>query len=355
MDDIAEPDDLEVKRRGRFFAIERGAWDRVIGLGLNQGCAFMVMAAGTGRGQRRTPWSVWAIERYAAIGRQRAGEAIQALIAADLVRVVKGGTRPLYDIGLPPPEDANPSAPEWIWLPTTIVTGTDATARRETPLARIRQTRNAEALRMLVELYACHDLPGEGGIDRRALVSSFIGRRIYDRGAFVVWAFQRGRKSASATRAPGSAWRTGEADAEGRDTGSAAFWGAINVLQDLGMVEWVPHLCESGPDGEIIHSLAATGGTPDERRAFFAARGAALALLPAKLQSTVAEGAEILVPVHRHMGDVEMAEICRMTYRPHTGDTGRWWEKMAALADIAAGYETIIVNAGREVPRASVA
>ncbi len=57
----------EAKGTGRFFAIYKDQWPKVCALGLNPAVAYLVMACGTGRDNRRTVWSVNAIEKYSGV------------------------------------------------------------------------------------------------------------------------------------------------------------------------------------------------------------------------------------------------------------------------------------------------
>jgi hypothetical protein len=84
------------KGQGDFFAVDRRAWARACGLGLNAAVAYLVLARGTGADNRATTWSVQAIEKYTSVSRGRAHEALKALQRADLMQVLREGTRPKY-------------------------------------------------------------------------------------------------------------------------------------------------------------------------------------------------------------------------------------------------------------------
>lgn len=84
--------------RGDFFAIDHRLWAKVCGLGLNAAVAYLVMARGTGGDNRTTSWSANAIRKHTGIGPKRAGEAIDQLIRAGLVRKVKDDGRPRYQL-----------------------------------------------------------------------------------------------------------------------------------------------------------------------------------------------------------------------------------------------------------------
>jgi hypothetical protein len=53
---------------------------------------------GTGKSNRETAWSVQAIETYTSISRGRAHEAVSVLIKDGVVRKLRGGTKPKYEL-----------------------------------------------------------------------------------------------------------------------------------------------------------------------------------------------------------------------------------------------------------------
>jgi len=84
------------KGQGDFFAVDRRAWARACGLGLNPAVAYLVLARGTGADNRATTWSVQAVERYTSVSCGRASGALKVLQENGLVQVLRGGTRPKY-------------------------------------------------------------------------------------------------------------------------------------------------------------------------------------------------------------------------------------------------------------------
>jgi hypothetical protein len=81
-----------------FFAVDRRTWARVCGLGLNPAVAYLVLARGTGKTNRETAWSVMAIENYTGISRSRAHNAVSALVEDGVVRKLRSGTKPKYEL-----------------------------------------------------------------------------------------------------------------------------------------------------------------------------------------------------------------------------------------------------------------
>lgn len=83
-------------RNGEFFAVDRRAWARACGLGINPAVAYLVLARGSGRDNRTSTWSVQAVEKYTSISRGRAQEALRVLERHGLIQVLREGTRPKY-------------------------------------------------------------------------------------------------------------------------------------------------------------------------------------------------------------------------------------------------------------------
>jgi hypothetical protein len=86
------------RAKGGFFAVDRRTWAKVCHLGMNEPVVYLVQARGTGRDNRTTAWSVESIERYAGISRHRAAASIKKLQSAGLTRLLRGGTKPKYEL-----------------------------------------------------------------------------------------------------------------------------------------------------------------------------------------------------------------------------------------------------------------
>src|SRR5215831_3956229 len=67
-------------------------------LGMNEPVVYLVQARGTGRDNRTTTWSVESIERYTGISRHRAAAAVKNLQAKGFTRLLRGGTKPKYEL-----------------------------------------------------------------------------------------------------------------------------------------------------------------------------------------------------------------------------------------------------------------
>jgi hypothetical protein len=208
----------DTRKLSGFFAVDYRTWARVCGLSLNCAVAYLVLARGTGKNNRETAWSVDAIERYTGIARSRARDAIRSLLDAGVVRQIRAGSHPKYDLlswrlirgndprkplgfyeqkvfekvargeeisagkeqqmatravacgwllndgnrrytVAPPPK----GEPDWIWLPNELVTGA---AGETPPIELVRQVQDVMTLRLLIDLYHAQNLRDDGGIDR---------------------------------------------------------------------------------------------------------------------------------------------------------------------------------------------
>jgi hypothetical protein len=149
---------------GAFFAVDQRSFAKAISLGMNAAIVYLVLACGTGRDNLTTSWSVNAVEKYTGIGRSRVIEALNLLIANDLVRH-KSKRKPsyklvrFYEIGKRGQRGRRRrDAQQWVWLPNTIVT---SAANEIPPIERIRQSQNVAALRLFIDLYAEHSTCGQ--------------------------------------------------------------------------------------------------------------------------------------------------------------------------------------------------
>jgi hypothetical protein len=177
-----------------FFAVDRRIWAKLCVPGMmNEAVAYIVQARGTGRDNRTTTWSVESVERYTGISRHRAAAAVKNLQAKGVTRLLRGGTKPKYEL-VPfselPGADPRPAfsyhekmaldrvqrglalnrncrdqarraadkgwlleregefaiapapemKPDWIWLPNELVTGASGEIP---PLELVRQTQDA--------------------------------------------------------------------------------------------------------------------------------------------------------------------------------------------------------------------
>jgi hypothetical protein len=379
--------DAEVK--GGFFAVDSRMWARVCVPGMmNEAVAYIVQARGTARDNRTTAWSIQSIERYTGISRHRAAAAINNLQARGFTRLVRGGTKPKYEIvsfcelpgtdprpalsddearavdrvqrGLALSRNHRDAAghavkkgrlveyeggfaiapapeikPDLIWLPNELV---DGAASEMPPLELVRQTQDPMTLRLLIDLYHAHHLREDGGVVRRFMWKEYERIKVGERAQYTVWGFSISREYVNWEAGLTSPhWReelTEEEQKAGENLG-IDFFRRTKQLNDLGLIEWVPHLIESAEEsGEIIHPLNMGHSESIEDRLGRAAHKAGCVLVTeGKYDWAVENGINQLVPVPRHIANVQMVGIARLRYHPHTRMTAAWWAELNVNAE----------------------
>ncbi len=369
--------------RGDFFAVDRRIWAKVCALEMNAAAAYLVLARGTGPDNRTTAWSAQAIERYTSISRGRAKRALATLSNAGVVRGLRGGTRPQYELvpwaelngqrapsrrpmterqravfdlveagGQPTGPDKGAAyalarkgwltkdagglfrvapepdtAPDWIWLPNELVTGA---VSEVAPVELVRQTQDVMTLRLLVDLYHAQNLREDGGVGREFTWQEFERCEVGRQAEFTVWGFQH-KSTWVSWRGLTECHRRDEADLTDEERAAGAtpgvdFFRRQDQLADLGLIEWVPHLVESGDAGaEIIHPLGTGKSDSLEDRLGVAAGQAGAALLTDRQRERAEDNGLWLVPVPRHIANVQVVGIARLRYRPRTRMTAAWW------------------------------
>lgn len=373
--------------KGNFFAVDARTWAKVCALGMNEAVAYLVQARGTGRDNCTTSWSVESIERYTGISRHRAAAAVKKLVAERLSRLLRGGTKPKYELTpyaapqiarspLSAPEqcavnlivagkqlttqserqaayravskgwmlrengqfsirpDPKPDA-DLIWLPNELVTGV---VGKIPPLELVRQTQDSMTLRLFIDLYHDHYLREEGGISRQIVWREFDRFEVGNQAQFTVWGFRASgdwvRWGNGITEPHRREKLTKEEEAAGKNP-AIDFFRRTSELSGLGLIEWMPHLVESAKEsGEIIHPLGLGPSGSIEDRLGRAACEAAKALLTEGQRGWAVEnGIQMLVPVLRHIANVQLVGIARLRYRPHTSMTAAWWAELNANAE----------------------
>jgi hypothetical protein len=365
-----------------FFAVDRRTWARVCGLGLNAAVAYLVIARGTGKSNRESAWSVMAIENYTGISRSRAHDALSALMEDGVVRKLREGTRPKYELvpwHLVPGSDPRPplssyeqsavdkalqgkklhrwdtstladavkkgwliedgdgkysiaprpdTEPDWTWLPNELVTGA---AGETPPIELIRQVQDVMTLRLLVDLYHAQNLREDGGISREFTYQKYERVQVGQQAQYIVWGF-RYKHETVRWAGPTLCHRRDElteAEEKAGENPAVDFFQRMEQLVDLGLIEWVPHLFESDePDAEIIHAVGTAGSDSLEDRIGLAAEEAGLAMLNDQQRQYVDSLGPRLVPVLRHFANVAMIGVARLRYRPHTNLTAAWWKDL---------------------------
>ncbi len=181
---------------GEFFAIDSRQWAQVCDTGMNEACAYLVLARGTGPDNRTTRWSAEAVHRHSGVAWSRAQAAIDNLVRTGVIRRGDEHTkqRPFYKL-MPYEESKVEINEHFLWLPNTIVTSTES--REASPLARLRGAGDRWTLRLFVDLYAAQNLREDGGIHPGIVSDQYERKEVGECGCYTIWAFRR--KSAKMT------------------------------------------------------------------------------------------------------------------------------------------------------------
>ena len=256
----AKPSRRDASPSNGFFAVRQATFRKACEQGINAAIAYLILARGSGRNQRYSRWSINAIEKYTSISRARARAAIKLLQSEGIIRNVGTGERPRYDllpwIDVEPEADTQP--PGWVWLPNSLTDGISG----ETPIIeRLRQTQEVLAIRLLVDLYGVHDLIEDGGLPRSLVCRVHQRHRIGQQAQFVVWGFQC--EGEALVHGHDLIALYGDPEADDPDACLAGFWDLWEILEDVGAIEWAPHLAEADTaTAELFIRLALVAPIP---------------------------------------------------------------------------------------------
>lgn len=314
-----------VKSRSElFFAIDGRQLPKLWPLGLNAVVGYLILASGTGGDQSTTFWSIAAIEGRSGIGRRRAKVLIEDLCNARLMTVDRSKSRPCYKIKLS-------KEPDFIFLPNSLIDGVGAEIP---PVERLRRRQSLPALRMLIEAYAIHDLPTEGGIDWRLIHRQYERCEMAERGLWKVFGFTKGNFTA-----PWSSPLRKQFGQKCNADENRQFWDTFETLDGLGLVEIVPHLVESkSHDAEIITPCPIDTGTVVEKQVQPAINAAFNAMFQGSFFEVEAQNYDHISIVSIDQPAVEMVGIVRLVYRPHTGATKAWFAQSERIKEYVDGY-----------------
>lgn len=372
-----------------FFCIDRRIWKILCGRSgaeaINAAVSYLTIAAGTGRSNLVSKWSANAVETFTGLHSSRGKTAINSLLAEGyLMRRPKSSrTRPIYELQsfpdvleaartrliaeselgrsiiecalrgskVAPTHEkfaarmvlggtlwkrggrfcAEPPAVEeganLIWLPNSLVTGTDR--GEQSPIKRLRSRGDMWALRLLIDLYHAQNLSADGGISRTVLRHPYGKQKCGEYGRHIVWEFSRGEYR-SASRAPSTEAFWEFAEHNKTANGESAIWRAIESLEELGLLVEIPHLVEnSSRTCEPIHGLSWDGkGEPEEQELADAAVAAGRYLLTKDVMcGHVYRVGMTLVPVWDTLPDVQVIGVFRLRYRPQTSLTADWYRR----------------------------
>lgn len=373
------------KKGKGFFAIDRQTWTHVLdNFGMNEAIAYLVLAQGTGGDNSTTSWSINSLRTYTGIAYARGKPAIERLIDAEVIRHAVGHSiaKPRYKLltwaeieprsyarqvaaltdherlifsRLPAAgkgkyqlatlnslqtrglvkevdyhrfervEPAAAGAPDPIWLPNTVVTGTDS--GEEPPLRWLRSD-DIWTLRLFVDLYHAHNLRDDGGVARGVLWNNYDKKQIGEQGIFNIWAFKSTTTELNWSADPFTKHKRRQ-KIVGQDH---PVWSDIRRLEEYGLLSFVPHLWESdSAQAEIIHpyGIKGIGGEPIEINLGDAAHRAGLFMgSEYQIQQAINEGYRHFAPIKKQYPNVQLFGMARLTYRPHTKRTSDWYAEL---------------------------
>ena len=335
-------------KRGAFFAVGYDSFLAATHLGLLPALTFLVMASGSQKDNISTSWSAEGARTRLGVNWQRANAAIAHLRHAGLVTITNANkvartprTPPTYQLA----KDG-----QLVWLPRSLVEGAGA---ETPPIQLIRQTHDVLLLRLLVDLYAHHNLPDHEGLSTDLFYATY-GEREHvkeygEHGGWSIWQFE----SSPLGMCPGAGCEalfrphridpgrlTEEETAEWKRlrprwelNAGTAFWHRFYLLKSWKLIETVPCLFDGPlPDGAPLFPLHPHSSIALERELARAAEAKADACLVdwqrARLDERGTWGP--LVPIPRHIANVTMIGVVRLHYRPRTTMTAGWHARRQA-------------------------
>jgi hypothetical protein len=382
---------LQKQGRGDFFCIDRHIWGAICDLEtLNLAIAYLVMATGTSGGNTRTKWSAEAIHKRSSMPWRDARDAIATLVEHGFVRrdLEAPQSKPRYMLlsfeeydrarlrknataaaerhaveclssdakcGLSAaaaraligagylqkrPEgghrvraaDAVTPDGDKVWLPNTLISGVSLDG--PSPLAQLFMLGDVWTLRLLVDLYYVHYLDSHQGVDRAFIRYTYERKQVGQQGLYCVWAFKLGQGHFVHDKGGPFAVQVRKRKAAKGENGHPA-WSSLSTLRQMGLIAFVPHLfTNDNADTKPCHSLGAIWerAEEDEDCVRNAANVAGKSLLQqGQVEQAEMDGFRLIVPVPHYLTPVVYGTL-RLTFRPHTSATTRWYRNLKQKA-----------------------
>lgn len=311
--------------KGNFFAIGADEFNQACKLGIQQAVAFLVMARGTVRDNCTTSWSVLAIFNHSGLARRRAQAAVDSIVEAGLVEVLREGKKPKYK--LKKPDDDK----KLLWLPNELVTGA---GNEIPPITKLRETGNLDLLQKFIQLYGLQDLDSDGGIPRSVVRGEYSRQQICPVGPFIVYGF-----ACEKVFAYNSGLFKGY-DKKTDEKGNKGPWTALAPLKEMGLIEYAVYMAESSDnDAELIYPVNVETQTAMMDLAYWFSE------TEASGYAREIEEAESFGIAPKHITNATMVGVFRLKYRPKTGKTSRWWAQECEMTQaICAIVESLCVS-----------
>lgn len=297
----------------RFFKVDMEAFKAACELGVNAASTYLVLACGTGADHRTTSWSANAVEDRAGIKGTDAKKSICSLAEAGLLRVLKDGTRPQYElVAFHGADEAGRVA----WLPQSFIGSKPERGDPPNPLRFFKRQKDAEMLQAMVSIYGSTNMDLTCGVDWRVSSNPSVvyeKRKIAETRHYLVHGFSSPR------------WRQSRVAAR-----------VLNRLLEAKHIVMVPHLVEhKGSDADVIMPIGVAGfGALDWESDILRHINRAGEALLQSSPEVIADD-EIVIPFPKHYPDVELAGIVRPFLLPRTVPTLKWAEKRQEWLDAA--------------------
>jgi hypothetical protein len=243
------------------------------------------------------------------------------------------------------------SRPDWIWLPNSII---DGAAGETPPIELIRQSQRPSALRLFVDLYHAQGLARDGGVHWRQLRRVYERHKVGERGIYVIWGFREVTTEAWGTAFFVAPHLTGQTEMvkqldgtiKHEDPGWPEFWQALGILTSTGLVDFVGHVVDADTEaGNVLHPYAVGNGEEAERTIADLAHLAGQAMVTDGQRSWAEGNGLLLLPVPKHVEQVQLVGLARLKYRARTTATAAWFGSAEEWASWARSYEQLRMEA----------
>jgi hypothetical protein len=198
------------------------------------------------------------------------------------------------------------------------------------PIELIRQSQRPSALRLFVDLYHAQGLARDGGVHWRQLRRVYERHKVGERGIYVIWGFREVTTEAWGTAFFVAPHLTGQTEmvkqldgtVKHEDPGWPEFWQALQILTSTGLVDFVGHVVDADTAaGNVLHPYAIGNGEEAERTIAHFAHLAGQAMVTDGQRSWAEENGLHLLPVPKHVEQVQLVGLARLKYRARTTAT----------------------------------
>ncbi len=217
-----------------------------------------------------------------------------------------------------------------LWLPNVLVDG----IRDGRPaLAKLREARNADALRLLLHIYAACDLSAHNGVPVEKLRFAWPLNPLGDRADCSIFGVAHGTfQSGGDFAAPFLTGRVVKVDGRTQDEGWERLFSALRLLRSLKLITFSGYIFDgaSGVGQALFPFLCDDSGAEEAFADRVRQAGSSMLTRPlrgGKQKIDAFKGFAVLVPVQRHIKPHAIG-ICRPRYLPDTEATRRWLAKI---------------------------